>query len=107
MVSAPAIGPVVGGWITDNFSWHWVFLINLPMGLLSLTLVNWLVAEPPALKADRQRMLRGGLRIDYIGFALVALCLGTLQVVLDRFNIEDGFGFQPDHRVDCWFPASA
>ena len=92
VVSAPAIGPVLGGWITDNLSWHWVFLINLPMGLLSLTLVNWLVAEPPALKADRQRMLRGGLRIDYIGFALVALGFGTLQVVLDRFDIEDGFG---------------
>ena len=67
VVSAPAIGPVLGGWITDNFSWHWVFLINLPMGLLSLTLVNWLVTEPPALKEDRRRMLRGGLRIDYIG----------------------------------------
>jgi len=62
------------------------------MGLLSLTLVNWLVTEPPALLEDRRRLLRGGLRIDYIGFGLVALGFGTLQVVLDRFDIDDGFG---------------
>ncbi len=92
VVCAPAIGPVLGGWLTDNLSWHWVFLINLPMGLLSLTLVHWLVTEPPALAEDRRRMVRGGLRIDYIGFALVALGFGTLQVVLDRFDIDDGFG---------------
>jgi DHA2 family multidrug resistance protein len=93
VVCAPAIGPVLGGWLTDNLSWHWVFLINLPMGLLSLTLVHWLVTEPPALAEDRRRMLRGGgLKIDYIGFGLVALGFGTLQVVLDRFDIDDGFG---------------
>jgi MFS transporter, DHA2 family, multidrug resistance protein len=92
VVTAPAIGPVLGGWITDNLSWHWVFLINLPIGLLSLTLVNFLVAEPPALREDRRRVLQGGLRIDYIGFGLVALGFGTLQVVLDRFDIDDGFG---------------
>jgi MFS transporter, DHA2 family, multidrug resistance protein len=92
VVCAPAIGPVLGGWLTDNLSWHWVFLINLPMGLLSLTLVHWLVTEPPALAEDRRRMLRGGLRIDYMGFGLVALGFGTLQVVLDRFDIDDGFG---------------
>jgi len=92
VVTAPAIGPVLGGWLTDNLSWHWVFLINLPIGLLSLTLVHWLVTEPPALEEDRQRILRRGLRIDYIGFGLVALGFGTLQVVLDRFDIDDGFG---------------
>ncbi|HEY6431918.1 MAG TPA: DHA2 family efflux MFS transporter permease subunit [Acetobacteraceae bacterium] len=91
VVTAPAIGPVVGGWLTDNLSWHWVFLINLPVGLLSLTLVYFLMVEPPALQEDRRRMLRGGLKIDYAGFALVALGFGTLQVVLDRFDIEDGF----------------
>ncbi len=92
VVSAPAIGPVLGGWITDNFSWHWVFLINLPVGLLSLFLVHSFVVEPKALQDDRRKALRGGLTIDYIGFALVALGFGTLQVVLDRFSIEDGFG---------------
>lgn len=92
VVSAPAIGPVLGGWITDNLSWHWVFLINLPVGLLSLTLVHSFVVEPKALQDDRKKALHGGLSIDYIGFALVALGFGTLQVVLDRFNIDDGFG---------------
>ena len=92
VVSAPAIGPVLGGWITDSLSWHWVFLINLPVGLLSLFLVHNLVVEPDALKEDRRRALRGGLRIDYVGFALVALGFGALQIVLDRFNIDDGFG---------------
>lgn len=92
VVCAPVIGPVLGGWLTDNLSWRWVFLINLPMGLLSLTLVHWLVTEPPALLEDRRRILKGGLKIDYIGFALVALGFGTLQVVFDRFDIDDGFG---------------
>ncbi len=92
VIFAPAIGPMLGGWLTDNYSWHWVFLINLPMGLLSLSLVGWLVVEPPALAEDRRRMMRGGLKIDYIGFALVALGFGTLQVVLDRFDLDDGFG---------------
>lgn len=92
VVTAPAMGPVLGGWLTDNLSWHWVFLINLPVGVLSLTLVHFLVIEPPTLVEDRQRLLGGGLRIDYIGFALVAIGFGTLQVVLDRFDIDDGFG---------------
>ncbi len=80
IVSAPALGPLLGGWITDNLSWHWVFLINLPIGLLSLFLVHSFVVEPKALDDDRRKMLRGGLRIDYIGFALVVLSFGTLQV---------------------------
>ncbi|HET6183575.1 MAG TPA: DHA2 family efflux MFS transporter permease subunit [Acetobacteraceae bacterium] len=92
VVSAPAAGPVLGGWITDAASWHWVFLINLPVGLLSLVLVNRLVVEPKALQEDRHKARRGGLRIDYVGFALVALGFGTLQVVLDRFDVDDGFG---------------
>ena len=92
VVSAPAVGPVLGGWITDNLSWHWVFLINLPVGLLSLFLVHSFVVEPDALEKERRQALRGGLRIDYVGFALVALGFGALQIVLDRFNIDDGFG---------------
>jgi DHA2 family multidrug resistance protein len=91
VVSAPAAGPVLGGWITDTLTWHWVFLINLPVGLLSLFLVHSFVAEPEALAEDRRRLLRGGLRIDFLGFALVALGFGSLQVVLDRFAIDDGF----------------
>jgi len=91
IVAAPAIGPVLGGWLTDTFSWHWVFLINVPVCLLSLTLVHFFVDEPPAVREDRRRLLAGGLRIDGIGFALVVLGFGTLQIVLDRFQREDGF----------------
>src|SRR5580698_8986088 len=63
VVSAPAIGPVLGGWLTDNLSWHWVFLINLPVGLLSLTLVQWLVVEPRILADERKNLLAKGLNI--------------------------------------------
>jgi DHA2 family multidrug resistance protein len=90
VILAPAIGPVLGGYLTENFSWHLVFLINLPFGLLSLALVQIYVAEPPALVADRARLLRDGLRVDYVGFALVTLGFGALQVVLDRFDQDDG-----------------
>ncbi len=71
VVTAPAVGPTLGGWLTDNFSWHWCFLINLPVGLLSLALVQMFVVEPDALKQDRKRLIAGGLKVDYIGFALV------------------------------------
>jgi DHA2 family multidrug resistance protein len=91
VVSAPAIGPVLGGWITDNASWHWVFLINLPVGLLSLTLVQWLVTEPPTLIEDRRKLLAKGIRVDYLGFALVVLGFGALQIMLDRYEQDDGF----------------
>ena len=91
VVVAPAIGPVLGGWLTDNYSWHWVFLINLPFGLLSLVLVSIFVYEPKLLVDERRARLKKGLSIDYIGFALVAIGFGTLQVVLDRFERDDGF----------------
>ncbi len=88
---APAIGPVLGGWLTDNLSWHWVFLINLPVGLLSLTLTWLFVTEPQALKDDRRKLLASGFSVDYIGFALVAIGFGSMQVVLDKFQQDDGF----------------
>jgi DHA2 family multidrug resistance protein len=88
---APTIGPTLGGWITDNFSWHWIFLINLPMGLLSLTLVHLLLVEPDILRKEREDLLRGGLKVDFVGFALVALCLGGLEIVLDKGQREDWF----------------
>src|SRR6201999_897766 len=91
VVSAPAIGPVLGGWLTDNLSWHWVFLINLPVGLLSLTLVGLLVVEPPILQQERRALLAKGLNIDVFGLVLVFLGFGTLQVLLDRYEIDDGF----------------
>jgi DHA2 family multidrug resistance protein len=91
VVTAPAVGPVLGGWLTDNFSWHWVFLINLPVGAISLTLVWLFVYDSPLLQKERRERLRRGLRIDYFGFILIALGFGCLQIVLDRFERDDGF----------------
>jgi len=91
VVVAPAVEPTLGGWITDNYSWHWVFLINVPVGLLSLSLTHTLLATPPAEERRREAILRRGLRIDYIGFGLVVLGLGCLQIVLDKGQREDWF----------------
>ena len=103
VVTAPAIGPALGGWLTDSYSWHWCFLINLPVGMLSLALVQLFIVEPEALKQDRKRMLAGGLKIDYVGFALVALGFGALQIMLDRYELDDGFssGFISGLGTDC------
>jgi DHA2 family multidrug resistance protein len=91
VIVGPILGPVVGGWITDNASWHWCFLINVPVGLLSLFLVNLFVDEPEAMIAAREEKLRGGLKVDIAGFLLVALFLGCLEVTLDRGQRDDWF----------------
>ncbi len=91
VIAGPVVGPVVGGLITDNSSWRWCFLINVPVGALSLFLVNMLVAEPDTLKRERAKLLEGGLKVDWIGFALVALFLGCLEVTLDRGQRDDWF----------------
>jgi MFS family permease len=91
-VVAPVIGPTLGGWISDNYSWHWVFLINVPMGLLSLFLVGTLVSEPSGAEQERRQLLSNGLRVDYVGFALVAVGLGSLEFVLDEGQRNDWFG---------------
>ena len=91
IVTAPAVGPVLGGWLTDSFSWHWVFLINLPVGLISLTLTWLFVYDSPLVIQERKALLAKGLRIDYVGFLLIVLGFGSLQIVLDRFEREDGF----------------
>src|SRR6202522_673770 len=87
VVMAPAIGPTLGGWITDNFTWRWIFFINIPVGILSLLLTSRLIQDPPYF---RRRKLKE-TRIDYIGLGLVALGLGTLQVILDKGQREDWF----------------
>ena len=92
VVVAPVIGPTLGGWITDTYSWHWVFLINVPMGLLSLFLVGTLVKEPSGAEEEREKLLSKGLRVDYVGFALVAIGLGSLEYVLDEGQRNDWFG---------------
>jgi DHA2 family multidrug resistance protein len=88
VVVAPAIGPTLGGWITDNYSWHWIFFINLPIGLLSLFLTHRLVEDPPWLKEEK----RAGIRIDYIGLALIVIGVACFQMVLDKGQEEDWFG---------------
>ncbi len=88
VVVAPVIGPTLGGWITDNYTWRWIFLINIPIGVLSLVLTSFLVHDPPYLL---RRGIRDGLKIDYIGFGLLALGLGSLEVVLDEGQREDWF----------------
>jgi DHA2 family multidrug resistance protein len=88
VVFAPIIGPTLGGWLTDNYSWRWIFLINLPFGILSLILTTLLVHDPPYLE---RRRIGDGLKIDYIGFGLLALGLGSLEVVLDEGQREDWF----------------
>jgi MFS transporter, DHA2 family, multidrug resistance protein len=91
VIVAPTVGPTIGGWITDNYSWHWIFFINVPFGILSLILVQWLVVEPEVLEREREERLAGGLKIDWIGFALIALIFGSLEFVLDRGQIDDWF----------------
>lgn len=91
VIIAPTVGPTLGGWITDNFSWHWIFFINVPFGILSLSLVQWLLVEPPALEAERRERLKHGLKVDWIGFALVTLWLGCLEIVLSKGQRDDWF----------------
>jgi MFS transporter, DHA2 family, multidrug resistance protein len=88
VVLAPAIGPTLGGWITDNFSWRWIFFINIPVGIVSLLLTNRLISDPPYMKDQKKK----GFRVDYIGLGLLALGLGSLQVVLDKGQRDDWFG---------------
>ena len=91
VVFAPAIGPTLGGWITDHMSWRWVFLINVPVGLLLLPLVKALITDPPHMIEGRKRRQASRNRLDYLGFSLIALGLGSLQVVLDRGQQDNWF----------------
>jgi len=87
-VTAPTIGPTLGGWLTDNYSWRWIFYINLPVGILTLFLVLRLVEDPPYIS----RQKGAGVRVDYIGIALLTLAVGALQVLLDKGQEDDWFG---------------
>src|ERR1035438_1118238 len=85
VIVAPIIGPTLGGWITDSYSWRWIFYINLPIGILALIMVNLYVEDPPYLR----KAFHGA--IDYLGFGLMTLWLGTLQLVLDKGQEADWF----------------
>src|SRR6202161_3985824 len=89
VVLAPAIGPTLGGYITDNYNWRWIFYINVPIGLLSLFLTNRLVEDPPFLKREQER--RKGIRADYVGLGLITLAIASLQIVLDKGQEADWF----------------
>jgi MFS transporter, DHA2 family, multidrug resistance protein len=92
IVTAPAIGPPLGGWITDSWSWRWVFFINIPIGILSLILTKRLVSDPPEFTRQVEAARQAGkLKIDGLGIVLVALGFACLEVVLDRGQTEDWF----------------
>lgn len=89
VVFAPAIGPTLGGWITDNFNWHWIFFINLPVGILSLFLSNRMVEDPPHLVARKEASKH--LKVDFMGLGLVGLGVGLLEFTLDKGQEKDWF----------------
>jgi MFS transporter, DHA2 family, multidrug resistance protein len=87
VVVAPAVGPTLGGWITDNYSWHWIFFINIPIGILSLILTQRVVHDPVYLK----KLRKSTIRVDYIGIGLIVIGVGFLQFVLDKGQENDWF----------------
>jgi MFS transporter, DHA2 family, multidrug resistance protein len=86
VVVAPILGPVIGGWITDSYSWRWIFYINVPVGIFAVAMARWVVEDPPYIKRDVKAS------IDYIGFSLLAVWLATMQIVLDKGQEADWFG---------------
>jgi MFS transporter, DHA2 family, multidrug resistance protein len=99
VVVAPAIGPTLGGWITDNFNWHWIFFINIPIGLLSMWLSSRMVEDPPYLKARVKEA--SNARIDFTGLILVASGVGCLEFFLDKGQEKDWFGDPMITTVAC------
>ncbi|HSZ16479.1 MAG TPA: DHA2 family efflux MFS transporter permease subunit [Terracidiphilus sp.] len=86
-VLAPSIGPTLGGWITDNFSWRWIFFINIPVGILAFFLVTRLVDDPPWIKADPSKLRN----MDYMGLAFLTIAMGGMQIMLDKGEENDWF----------------
>ena len=86
-VLAPSIGPTLGGWITDNFSWRWIFYINIPVGVIAFFLVTRLVEDPPWIKPDRSRLFN----MDYVGLGFLTVAMGGMQIMLDKGEENDWF----------------
>ncbi len=92
VVCAPAIGPTLGGYITDNFDWRWIFYLNVPICLLSLFLTSRIVEDPPYVIKQVKETQKGGLKLDFLGFVLLGLTFGSLEFVLDKGQEDDWFG---------------
>ncbi|QHN02447.1 DHA2 family efflux MFS transporter permease subunit [Granulicella sp. WH15] len=92
VVCAPAIGPSLGGWITDNYDWRWIFFINVPIAILSLFLTNRLVEDPPHIVSEVKKAAKFGLKLDFFGFGLLATGFGSLEFILDKGQEDDWFG---------------
>jgi DHA2 family multidrug resistance protein len=84
IVVAPILGPVLGGWLTDSYSWRWVFYINLPVGIVSILMTRAFIFDPPYLKRESNR-------VDYWGIGMLAVGIGALQLLLDKGQEEDWF----------------
>jgi len=91
VVVAPAIGPTLGGYITDNFDWRWIFFLNVPICLLSLFLTSRIVEDPPYVKEQVARSQKGGIKLDFLGFGLLGLTFGSLEFILDKGQEDDWF----------------
>jgi MFS transporter, DHA2 family, multidrug resistance protein len=92
VVFAPAIGPTLGGWITDNYDWRWIFFINVPVAILSLFLTSRVVEDPPHIQEEVKKLRKRGLNLDYLGFGLLAIGFGSLEFILDKGQEDDWFG---------------
>ncbi|MFH0703230.1 MAG: DHA2 family efflux MFS transporter permease subunit [bacterium] len=92
IIVAPIIGPTLGGWITDNYSWHWIFYINVPVGILSIILSEMFIEDPPYARKSIPKS------IDYIGFLALIIWLVTLQIILDKGQRADWF----ESSWICW-----
>ncbi|MBS1799825.1 MAG: DHA2 family efflux MFS transporter permease subunit [Acidobacteria bacterium] len=91
VVCAPAIGPTLGGYITDNFDWRWIFFLNVPICLLSLFLTSRIVEDPPWVEKQVKESQKGGIKLDFLGFGLLGLTFGSLEFVLDKGQEDDWF----------------
>ena len=86
VIVAPILGPTLGGWITDNYSWRWIFYVNLPVGIFAVIMQQWVIEDPPYIKRDTKAT------VDFVGFGLLAVWLATMQIVLDKGQEADWFG---------------
>jgi DHA2 family multidrug resistance protein len=102
VVVAPILGPVLGGYISDNYSWRWIFYINIPVGILSLIMTHFIVQDPPGMDEEVKANWKRGIKIDYIGLILVSVGLGALEVLYAKGQEWDWFG-DPWWRVQICF----